>query len=165
MIVQSPILKCLFALSSLSVPILACHHPLKPIEISLGRHQVLPQSLIITFRLKDLWYVCHLVAFQLNIGQKWRDRWQGIIEESSRPWLAPVVFVPKKSGDLRMCIDYRHLNQKTVKDAYPLPLADEVQNQLAGSTIFSILDLRSGYWQIPVHRSDQYKTAFVQDQK
>ena len=85
---------------------------------------------------------------------------QGIIEESSSPWMAPAVFVPKKSGELRMCIDYRELNKKTVKDAYPLPLADEVQDHLAGSTIFSTLDLRSGYWQMPVHQSDQYKTAF-----
>lgn len=85
---------------------------------------------------------------------------QGIIKESSSPWMAPAVFVPKKSGDLRMCIDYRELNKKTVKDAYPLPLADEVQDHLAGSTIFSTLDLRSGYWQMPVHHSDQHKTAF-----
>ena len=85
---------------------------------------------------------------------------QGIIEESSSPWMAPAVLVPKKSGDLRMCIDYRELNKKTMKDAYPLPLADEVQDHLAGSTIFSTLDLRSGYWKLPVHDSDQYKTAF-----
>ena len=72
---------------------------------------------------------------------------QGIIEESSSPWIAPAVFVPKKSGDLRLCVDYRELNKKTTKDAYPLPLPDEVQNQLAGSTIFSTLDLQTGYWQ------------------
>lgn len=85
---------------------------------------------------------------------------EGIIEESSSPWMAPAVFVPKKSGEPRMCIDYRELNKKTYKDAYPLPLADEVQDRLAGSTIFSTLDLRSGYWQMPVHDSDQHKTAF-----
>jgi len=55
---------------------------------------------------------------------------QGIIEESSSPWMAPAVFVPKKSGDLRMCIDYCELNKRTTKDAYPLPLPDEVQDQL-----------------------------------
>ena len=85
---------------------------------------------------------------------------EGIIEESSSPWMAPAVFVPKKSGELRMCIDYRKLNKNTFKDAYPLPLADEVQDRLAGSTIFSTLDLQSGYWQMPVHDSDQHKTAF-----
>ena len=85
---------------------------------------------------------------------------QGIIEESSSPWMAPAVFVPKKSGDLRMCIDYRELNKRTTKDAYPLPLPDEVQDQLSGSTMFSTLDLQSGYWQLPVSPSDRHKTAF-----
>ena len=85
---------------------------------------------------------------------------EDIIEERSSPWMAPAVFVPKKSGELRMCIDYRELNKKTYKDAYPLLLADEVQDRLAGSTVFSTIDLRSGYGQMPVHNSDQHKTAF-----
>ena len=85
---------------------------------------------------------------------------QGIIEESSSPWMAPPVIVPKKSGELRMCIDYCELSKKTTKDAYPLPLPDEVQDRLAGSTIFTILDLQSGYWQLPVSTTDQEKTAF-----
>ena len=85
---------------------------------------------------------------------------QGIITESSSPWMAPAVFVPKKTGDIRICIDYRQLNKKSVKDAYPLPLPDEVQDRLSGCTIFSTLDLQSGYWQLPVHIADQEKTAF-----
>ena len=85
---------------------------------------------------------------------------QGIIEESSSPWMAPAVFVPKKSGDLRLCVDYRELNKRTTKDAYPLPLPDEVQDRLSGSTVFSTLDLQSGYWQLPVSPTDQEKTAF-----
>ena len=85
---------------------------------------------------------------------------QGIIEESSSPWMAPAVFVPKKSGELRMCIDYRELNKSTTKDAYPLPLPDEVQDRLSGSTVFSTLDLQSGYWQLPVDSTDREKTAF-----
>ena len=85
---------------------------------------------------------------------------QGIIEESSSPWMAPAVFVPKKSGDLRLCVDYRELNKRTTKDAYPLPLPDEVQDRLSGSTMFSTLDLQSGYWQLPVSPTDQEKTAF-----
>jgi len=71
---------------------------------------------------------------------------QGVIEESSSPWMAPAVFVPKKSGELRICIDYRELNKQSIKDSYPLPLPDEVQDRLAGSKIFSTLDLHSGYW-------------------
>ena len=85
---------------------------------------------------------------------------QGIIEPSSSPWMAPAVFVRKKNGEIRLCVDYRELNKRTVKDAYPLPRPDEVQDRLMGSTIFSTLDLRSGYWQLPVHVDDQPKTAF-----
>ena len=66
----------------------------------------------------------------------------------------------KKTGDIRICVDYRQLNKRTVKDAYPLPRPDEVQDRLAGSTIFSALDLQSGYWQLPVNPSDQAKTVF-----
>ena len=64
---------------------------------------------------------------------------QGIIEESSSPWMAPAVFVKNKSRELRICVDYRELNKKTTKDAYPLPLPDEVQNRLAGATISTSL--------------------------
>lgn len=85
---------------------------------------------------------------------------EGIIRRSKSPWMAPTVFVPKKSGQLRICIDYRELNKRTTKDSYPLPLPDEVQDQLAGSTVVSTLDLHSGYWQLPVSPSDQEETAF-----
>ena len=85
---------------------------------------------------------------------------EGIIEESSSPWMAPAVFVRKKSGDIRLCVDYRELNKRTAKDAYPLPRPDDVQDQLTGSTVFSALDLQNGYWQLPVSPADQPKTAF-----
>ena len=85
---------------------------------------------------------------------------QGIIKQSNSPWMAPAVFVRKKSGEIRLRVDYRALNKTTSQDAYPLPLPDEVQDRLAGSTIFSILDLRCGYWQLPVSPADQDKTAF-----
>ena len=74
--------------------------------------------------------------------------------------MAPAVFVPKKSGELRICIDYRELNKHTSKDSYPLSLPNEVQDKLAGSTVFSTLDLHSGYWQLPVNPADREKTAF-----
>ena len=70
---------------------------------------------------------------------------EGIIEESSSPWMFRAIFVRKKNGDVRICIDYRALNKQNVKDAYPLPRPDDVQDRLAGCTIFSILDLHSGY--------------------
>ena len=85
---------------------------------------------------------------------------QGVIEESSSPWMAPAVFIPKKSGELRICIDYRELNKLSIRDSYPLPLPDEVQDRLAGSKVFSTLDLHSGYWQLPVAPADREKTAF-----
>ena len=70
------------------------------------------------------------------------------------------MLVRKNTGDIRICVDYRELNKRTVKDAYPLPLPDEVQDRLAGSVIFSTLDLQSGYWLLPVHMNDRAKTAF-----
>ena len=85
---------------------------------------------------------------------------KGIIVESSSSWMAPAVYVRKKTGELRLCVDYRELNKRTHKDAYPLPLVDEVQDRLSGSVIFSKLDLQSGYWQVPVDHVDQEKTAF-----
>eukprot|EP00731_Ephydatia_muelleri_P038690 Em0863g2a len=85
---------------------------------------------------------------------------RNIIRVSSSPWLAPAVYVPKKSGEIRICIDYRELNKQTVNDAYPLPLPDEVQDRLSGSKVFSMLDLHSGYWQLPVKEEDCIKTAF-----
>eukprot|EP00731_Ephydatia_muelleri_P003473 Em0001g3473a len=88
---------------------------------------------------------------------------KGIITESSSPWLAPAVYVRKKTGEIRLCVDYRELNKKTTKDAYPLPLIDDVQDQLSGSAVFSKLDLQSGYWQLPVDPNDREKTAFSPD--
>jgi len=83
-----------------------------------------------------------------------------IIEESSSPWMSPTVFVKKKTGEIRLCVDYRELNKKTTRDAYPLPPPDEVQDHLAGSSMFSTLDLQSSYWQLPVNPTDKEKTAF-----
>ena len=85
---------------------------------------------------------------------------EGVIEECLSSWMAPAVFVQKKTGDIRICVDYQELNKKTVKDTYLLPCPDEVQERLSGSVIFSTLDLRNRYWQLPVNPADCYKTAF-----
>ena len=85
---------------------------------------------------------------------------EGVIEECSNPWMAPAVFIRKKTGDIRIYVDYRKLNKKTIMEAYPLPRPDEVQYRLSGSVMFSTLDLRSGYWQLPVNPADRCKTVF-----
>ncbi|GBG65156.1 hypothetical protein CBR_g49952 [Chara braunii] len=85
---------------------------------------------------------------------------KGWIRPSSSPFGAPVLFVPKKEGELRMCIDYRGLNAITVKNAEPLPRIDDLLDRVQGAKYFSKIDLKSGYHQIEVHPDDQYKTAF-----
>ena len=85
---------------------------------------------------------------------------QGIIQESSSPWLVACIYVPKKNGEIRICIDYRELNKRTEKNAYPLPLPDEVQDCLERAQIFSKLDRHKGFWQVPIAAEDCQKTAF-----
>nr|GEY90428.1 putative reverse transcriptase domain-containing protein [Tanacetum cinerariifolium] len=82
------------------------------------------------------------------------------IRPSSSPWGAPVLFVKKKDVSFRMCIDYRELNKLTVKNRYPLPRIDDLFDQLQGSSIYSKIDLRSGYHQLRVREEDIPKTAF-----
>ncbi|KAL1264195.1 hypothetical protein QQF64_004550 [Cirrhinus molitorella] len=83
-----------------------------------------------------------------------------IIQESCSPYASPVVLVKKKDGNLRMCVDYRQLNAKTRKYAFPLPRIEETLDALIGARWFSTLDLASGYNQVPVTEGDRPKTAF-----
>nr|GFB77034.1 hypothetical protein [Tanacetum cinerariifolium] len=85
---------------------------------------------------------------------------KGFIRPSSSPWGAPVLFVKKKDGSFRMCIDYRELSKLTVKNRYPLPKIDDLFDQLQGSSIYSKIDLRSGYHQLRVREQDIPKTEF-----
>ncbi|GJU06767.1 putative reverse transcriptase domain-containing protein [Tanacetum coccineum] len=85
---------------------------------------------------------------------------KGFIRPSSSPWGAPVLFVKKKDGSFQMCIDYRELNKLTVKNRYPLPRIDDLFDQLQGSSVYSKIDLRSGYHQLRVREEDNSKTTF-----
>jgi transposase InsO family protein len=86
---------------------------------------------------------------------------QGYIRPSSSPFAAPVLFVKKKTGELRMCVDYRALNDITIKNRYPLPRIDEIFDQLRGARVFTKIDLRSGYHQIRVDEESVPRTAFT----
>ncbi|KAL0544953.1 hypothetical protein IC582_020083 [Cucumis melo] len=85
---------------------------------------------------------------------------KGFIRSSVSPWGVPVLFVKKKDGSMRLCIDYRELNKVTVKNCYPLPRIDDLFDQLQRATIFSKIDLRSSYHQLRIRDSDIPKTAF-----
>ncbi|GJS27843.1 putative reverse transcriptase domain-containing protein [Tanacetum coccineum] len=85
---------------------------------------------------------------------------KGFIRPSSSPWGAPVLFVKKKDGTFWMCIDYQELNKLTVKNRYPLPRIDDLFDQLQGSSVYSKIDLRSGYHQVRVCEEDIPRTAF-----
>ena len=84
----------------------------------------------------------------------------GIIEPSQSPWASPIVVVDKKDGSKRFCVDLRALNRVVKKNNYPLPRIDDILASLDGSQSFSSLDLRSGYWQIPLDEESKEKTAF-----
>ena len=83
-----------------------------------------------------------------------------VIRPSNSPWASPVVMVRKKDGTLRFCIDFRQLSAATVKDAHPLPRIDDLLDALREAKWFSTLDLKSGYWQVPITEQDKAKTAF-----
>ncbi|KAJ3707978.1 hypothetical protein LUZ61_011683 [Rhynchospora tenuis] len=85
---------------------------------------------------------------------------KGFIRPSTSPWGAPVLFVRKKDGTLRLCIDYRELNKVTIKNRYPLPRIDDLFDQLQGSSVYSKIDLRTGYHQLRIRPSDIEKTAY-----
>ena len=85
----------------------------------------------------------------------------GVISPSNSPWASPVTLAPKKDGGYRVCINYRRMNAVTKKDRYPLPHIQDIFDTVGCGKIFTTLDLKSGYWQLPVAEADREKTAFV----
>ena len=85
---------------------------------------------------------------------------KGFIRPSASPWGAPFLFVKKKDGSFRMCIDYRQLNKVTIKNKYPIPRIDDLFDQLQGACTFSKIDLRSAYHQLKIRAANVPKTAF-----
>jgi predicted aspartyl protease len=113
----------------------------RPIRQSLRRHPI-----------------AHLDIIDQQVGEMLEH---GIIEPAASPWASNVVLARKKDGSLRLCVDYRNLNQITYQDTYPLPHMDTCLNTLQGASWFSTLDLRSGYYNIPIREVDKDKTAFI----
>ena len=85
----------------------------------------------------------------------------GVIQESDGPWASQVVLVKKKDGSTRFCIDYRHLNAVTRKDAYPLPNITDCMDTLKGASWYSTIDCATGFWQVEGDERDREKTAFA----
>ena len=85
---------------------------------------------------------------------------KGFVRPSIIPWGAPVLFVKKKDGSMRLCVDYRELNKVTIKNKYPLLRIENLFDQLHGAAVFSKIDLRTGYHQLRIKKEDVQKTAF-----
>ena len=108
----------------------------------------------------------HHIAYLMPIGTSLRRieleemEKHGIIEKSSSDWSSPIVLVKKKDGTLRFCIDFRRLNSVSKTDAYPMPRVDDLLDELGQARFISTLDLTKGYWQVPVEKTAQAKTAF-----
>jgi len=99
---------------------------------------------------------------QLNELDKYLKKMvtEGKVADSESPYSAPILFVPKPNGGLRLCVDYRNLNKLTILNKYPLPLMDELRDRVVGAKVFTKIDLTDVYHLIQIRRGDEHKTAF-----
>jgi len=106
--------------------------------------------------------IYRMSADQLNEPDKYLKRMlaEGKIADIESPYGAPILFVPKPDGSLRLCVDYRNLNKLTILNKYPLPLMDALRERVAGAQVFTKLDLKDGYHLIRIRKGDEHKTAF-----
>ncbi|XP_071681506.1 uncharacterized protein [Lolium perenne] len=103
----------------------------------------------------------HLNHASAEEAEEAPDIVMGLIRPSASPWGSPVIFVDKRDGTIRLCVDYRRLNDITIKNKYPLPKIDDLFDQMNGAKVFSKIDLRTRYHQLKVRESDIPKTAFT----
>ncbi|CAF1174543.1 unnamed protein product, partial [Didymodactylos carnosus] len=136
----------LFDLSKTRIAKTHIHHP-----IQTGNHQAVMSRPYTTSLTKQ-----QLIHTQIQTLYK-----SGLIRPSTSAWASPVVLVTKKDGKPRFCVDYRKINQLTTRDAFPLPNMEETINRLGDAAFFTKLDLKSGYFQIPIREEDKAKTAFI----
>ncbi|GJY78016.1 putative reverse transcriptase domain-containing protein [Tanacetum coccineum] len=132
---------------------------LKTMKVNKSKHEDIPDLIPGVVPVAKLPYCLAPTEMQELSNQLKELQEKGFIRPSSSPWGAPVLFVKKKDGSFRMCIDYRELNKLTVKNRYSLPRIDDLFDQLQGSRYFSKIDLRSGYHQLRVREEDIPKTA------
>ncbi|GJR78102.1 putative reverse transcriptase domain-containing protein [Tanacetum coccineum] len=133
-----------------------CHEKVVRIPLLDGKIELIPGATPVA---KSLYWLAPSELEELS-GQLKELQDKGFIRPSLSPWGVPVLFVKKKDGPFKMCIDYREFNKLTVKNRYPLPRIDDLFDQLQGSQFFSKIDLRSRYHQLRVHEDDILKTAF-----
>ena len=159
-----------------------CTEGLSDVEISQGRTMLWKYKSVFSMHEDDVGHT-DLVRHHIELNnerpfkqrhrrippsmyQEVRDHLQhllasGIIRRSHSPWASNIVLCRKKDGSLRMCVDYRELNQRTIKDSYALPRVDEILESLAGNRYFSVIDMKSGYHNVDVHEPHKERTAFT----
>ena len=127
-----------------------------------------PRAIVHEIKLQKGATPVHRAPYRLSVAQEDELRKRlnelmelGLIRSSKSPWAAPVLFVPKKDGTLRFCVDYRGLNKVTVRDEHALPIPEDQIRRLHGARVFSKIDLHSGYYQIAMAAADVEKTAFT----